>query len=138
MKKSKWLWYTVIVGMIPLIIRSLLYIFSTKTISFFNAPDLIFFGIILSITNINELEYVNIKRDNPKGKTWKTRTNVLSIVLVIIYSSFLIFTGVNEMTQNLFNISAITYSALLLNFVNFLFSLSIYRMINSIESHQKT
>jgi hypothetical protein len=58
-KMANWLTYSVLVGLIPFISRVIIYlILQSKTSSFlFNEMDFISLGLVLHITNINELEH---------------------------------------------------------------------------------
>ena len=58
--KIKWLIYTVLVGLIPILSRALLWFISqNQTMNFVNAADFVAFGLILHISNINEIEHFN-------------------------------------------------------------------------------
>ena len=67
-KKTKWLIYTVVFGLIPIISRLLVWgVTQHGTVSAFATSDFIAFGLILHISNINEIEHLS--DDN---KSWKT------------------------------------------------------------------
>lgn len=126
MKKSKWFWYTLCIGLLPMVIRGFISLFSNFPINFINIGDLIFFGLVLSITNINELEYVNVKRSDDKRKKWKTRSNALSILFICWYSTFYVLIVISENNQQLFKLSTILNVTIMLNCVNIIFSISNY------------
>ena len=55
-KKVKWLIYTVLVGLIPMLSRLLvLTVTQPGVVSLIEASDFIAFGLILHISNINEI-----------------------------------------------------------------------------------
>ncbi len=57
-KKVKWLIYTVLVGLIPILSRFLVWgVTEPGIVSFITASDFIAFGLILHISNINEIEH---------------------------------------------------------------------------------
>ena len=59
-KKIKWLIYTVLVGLIPIISRFLVWgVTQAGTVSILAASDFIAFGLILHISNINEIEHLS-------------------------------------------------------------------------------
>ena len=87
MKRTKWLIYTVYVGLIPIIIRFFIYWFSNNITSIeyvFNETELITFGLILHLTNINELED---RVDLVRG--WKTKNIGTSVILMVVLSVLL-------------------------------------------------
>ncbi len=51
-----------------------------------NALDFIVLGLVLQISNINEIEHTY-----DSGKTWKTVHNGFSIILIIFYSALFVF-----------------------------------------------
>jgi hypothetical protein len=87
MKRTKWLIYTVCVGLIPIIIRFFIYWFSNNITSIeyvFNETELITFGLILHLTNINELEdRVDLER------SWKTKKIGTSVIFMVVLSVLL-------------------------------------------------
>ncbi len=81
-RKAKWLIYTVLVGLLPALLRMLIWLISQdRDIGILNAADFIVFGLILHISNINEIE-----RFADREKSWKTTQNVISVFFIIIYS----------------------------------------------------
>lgn len=85
--KSKWFINTVIIGLIPIMIRIIIFLFlKDKSWNYLaSSIDLIFFGLVLNLTNINELTN---KRDI---KNWDSRDHLLgvSIVFLVIFASTL-------------------------------------------------
>lgn len=64
-KKIKWLIYTVLVGLIPIMSRLLVWLVSNKVgIEILNASDFVAFGLVLHISNINEIVSIR-KRNTP-------------------------------------------------------------------------
>lgn len=125
-RKTKWLIYTVLVGLIPILSRSLVWLVTNAgTINFLSPSDFVAFGLVLHISNINEIEHF----DNV-GKEWKTVQNGISIAFIAFYSVLFSLTLIGD---NVVNILAITYCALSLAVVSFLISYSVYDRISKSE-----
>ena len=88
MNKTKWIFYTVIIGLIPIMLRALTYliVIDNEKFHIIYSSDIIFFGFVLCISNINELELLKVENDWLK---WVTTVNSLSIVGLTLYSFFL-------------------------------------------------
>ena len=128
-KKIKWLIYTVIVGLIPILLRLLVSLLTKPgTITMFTASDFISFGLVLHISNINEIEHIGLQ--NEPDKAWKTIQNGLSILFISFYSVFFALTLLNESPNSLIEIKIITRCTIILSFVSFLISYSIYDRIS--------
>ena len=68
-KKIKWLIYTVIVGLIPIFLRFLVSLLTKPgTITMFTASDFISFGLVLHISNMNEIEHIGLQTESDKEK----------------------------------------------------------------------
>ena len=138
MVKTKWFIYTVIIGLIPFIVRFFVFLFyeERSTDFLFNGIDFIIFGLVLNLSNINELEgkaYLDKKKlDN--WKTWKSRGIGLSVIFIIVFSSILGIAYFSEIEGVKLDKTAIKICAIILSFVSFLFSYSIFNRINSIDN----
>ena len=86
--KAKWLIYTVLVGLIPFMARSFVYLsLKDKDVYLlFHEADFVVFGLVLHITNINELEHYESDE-----KPWKTIQNGISIIFIPFMPSYLAF-----------------------------------------------
>lgn len=81
--KTKWLAYTVLVGLIPIISRVFVWITAnSESMQLLAAPDFVAFGLVLHISNINELEHIS----SEQNKGWKTIQNGISLTFVALYS----------------------------------------------------
>ena len=124
--KIKWLIYTVLVGLIPILSRALIWFISqNRTMDFFNASDFVAFGLILHISNINEIEHFN-EREN----SWKTIQNGISIAFISFYSVLFTCSLLGQSNPGLINVEAITHLSIVLSFVSFLISFSVYHTIS--------
>ncbi len=80
-RRAKWLVYTVLIGMTPILARLLAWaVTKSGVVDILSVSDVITFGLILQISNINEIEHI----EDP-GREWKTTQNGTSIMLVSLY-----------------------------------------------------
>lgn len=127
-RKIKWLIYTVLVGLIPVFSRMLIWIISqNRTMDMFNASDFVVFGLILHISNINEIEHFN-----DHEKSWKTIQNGTSIAFIsfysILYASYLL----GQSNPGLINEGAMKYLSVALSLASLLISFSVYDRISKL------
>lgn len=133
MKKAKWLIYTVVIGLVPFLIRTLIVLFSKDgTIDYWlNETDFIIFGLVLNLTNINELEDKEFSEDD---KLWKTINIGLSVVFITLFAAiFMFITYADFKSDPDINTFTIKTSSILLSVVSFLFSYSIYNRLNTLK-----
>lgn len=140
MKKKRWLYYTVIVGALPFIIRLIVFVFlASRTWDFlFNAVDFVFFGLTLNLTNVNELNSLRLKNkrnqeiafnDNSKETLiwWSTFFIILlSLTLGMLYVSEQ--TGLSILDKD-----AALYGSTGLCIVSFIFSNSVINKLHSLD-----
>lgn len=82
-RKERWLIYTVLVGLIPIVSRLVIWALTKAgSVEVFSPSDFVAFGLILHISNINEIEHSNSA--NPR---WKTIQNGTSVMFIVIYSA---------------------------------------------------
>ena len=131
MKKTKWLLYTVMVGLIPFFIRLLIFIFDkTAPLSFcLNETDFILLGLVLNLNNVNELEDKTFE-----NKKWKTLTVGISTILIGILSVILgllmyfDFKHIKDLNRTNVLICSITLAT-----VSLIFSYSIYNRLTKLS-----
>lgn len=132
-KKIKWLIYTVIVGMLPILLRLLVWLVDkTKTVEPFSAADFVMFGLVLHISNINEIEHLQ-KLD----KTWKTVQNGSSVVFITIYSVFFALTLLSGIHPPLIDQTRIIYYAAALNVASLILSYTVYDRISLLSRSKR-
>jgi len=134
MKKAKWLIYTVIIGLIPFLIRSFICLFDkTSTLSYWlNETDFIIFGLVLNLSNINELEDKAIN-----NQLWKTKNIGFSVVQIVIFSAIFSIVTYSEFKTNPdLNLKTVKACSILLAVVSFIFSYSIFNRINTIGNYE--
>lgn len=129
--KSKWLAYTVLVGLTPIFARFLVWLVTNQgSIVPFSAQDFIAFGLILHVSNINEIEHLVAV-----NKTWKTFQNGTSGCLIAMYGVLLSLTliGGDALDQQ-----AIMYCASIMTLISLALSYSLFTHISNIQStHQE-
>ena len=131
MKKTKWLIYTVIIGLIPFLIRTFIWLFDkTATIDYWlNESDFIILGLVLHLTNINELE----DRDF-EDKIWKTKNIGISVIFITVFSAILAIVTYADFKVNPdLNKTMIKSCSIFLAIVSFIFSYSIYNRLTTLE-----
>ncbi|MCG8237375.1 hypothetical protein [Tenacibaculum finnmarkense] len=131
MKKTKWLIYTVLIGLIPFLIRTFIALFdNTATIDYWlNETDFIILGLVLNLTNINELEDKYFE-----DKVWKTRNIGFSVVSIALFSAILAIVTYSDFKINPdLNKFTVKACSIALALVSFLFSYSIYNRLNTLK-----
>lgn len=129
-RKIKWLIYTVLVGLIPIISRFIVWcVTKPDSVKIISPSDFIAFGLVLHISNINEIEHII---EIEKG--WKTAQNGISISFIAFYSVLFALTLIEG---NIVNISAITYCTIILALVSFGISYSVYDRLSKAGSFEK-
>lgn len=125
-KKIKWLVYTVLVGMIPIISRLLITsIINKEDVNFFVATDFIALGLVLHISIINELEHLTNEID------WKTVQNGMSITFIAAYSVLFCLGILNDEIPNMIDKSILLKSSVILVVTSFILSLSVFHRVNA-------
>ena len=127
-KKIKWLMYTVLVGLIPVLLRMLIWVISQNpNMEMLNAADFIVFGLILHISNINEIEHFN-----ESEKAWKTFQIGTSIAFITFYSVLFASYLLGESNPGLVKSEYLKYIAMSLSIASFIMSFSVYNRISNI------
>lgn len=131
MIKTKWLIYTVIIGLIPFLVRTFIVLFDkTATIDYWlNETDFIGLGLVLNLTNINELEDKVFD-----SKVWKTKNIGISVVFIALFSSILAIITYADFKHNIdVNKEMVKACSIGLALVSFIFSYSIYNRLNALS-----
>ena len=130
-KKAKWLIYTVLVGLLPFISRSFAFlIMKERTIEFlFNEIDWVAFGLILHVSNVNELEHIEFS-----DKAWKTVQNGISIAFIAIYSVIFTASSIHSINNTLFDEWTMKVSSIILSCSSFAVSYSIYDRLSKLST----
>lgn len=131
MIKTKWLIYTVLIGLMPFFIRVFIVLFDKRgTFGYlFNEIDFISFGLILNLSVINELEDKIVA-----DKVWKSRVIGYSIFSILILSAILAIVTYSDFNMNKdLNRNSIKICAIFLALVNFLLNYSVYNKLNVLD-----
>lgn len=83
----RWIYSTVIVGALPLIVRIITRLLLTVDGSWFKAVDFVFLGLTLSLTNINEL---NSLKNHKSTKFYFQEDSVWWSVFIILLLTFIL------------------------------------------------
>ena len=127
--KSKWLAYTFLVGLIPVLTRLLTWATTTAgTVSALAAPDFIAFGLVLHISLINELEHLPAKE-----KDWKTIQNGTSLIFITLYSALYALTIIGEKSSSLIDATVMLRSSIAFAAVSSLLSLSVFHRLSKVN-----
>lgn len=125
-KKVKWLIYTVLVGLIPILSRLIAWgVTKEGHVTLLSPSDFVAFGLVLHISNINEIEHIT-----SDDAEWKTIQNGVSIIFIATYSVLFALTLIDE---KIIDTKAITTCAIVLSIVSFLLSYSVYDRISKIN-----
>lgn len=123
-KTTKWLIYTVLIGAAPFFIRLFIFLFVTKLKSDYviNEVDMVTFGLVLCISNINELE----DRFDLEPR-YKTIYVGMSVFLILLFSTFLGLAYFADLDKdNMIDKARIKVCSATLSVLTFIFSFSIY------------
>lgn len=134
MKKTKWLIYTVLIGLIPFFVRSFICIFDKGgSVSYWlNETDFIVFGLILNLSNINELEDKKLN-----DKLWKTKNIGYSVFQIVIFSAIFAIVTYSDFKANKdLNVFAVKTCSMVLALVSFIFSYSIFNRLVTINDNE--
>lgn len=132
MKKQVWIYYTAIVGALPIIIRAVTALFMAKiSIDMFFSPiDFVFFGLTLNLSCINEMENLEDRKMDP---IYKLKNNFWSIITLIFLSINLGFLYVQENSgTKILNTTTLNITSVLLCLLSFGLS---YKLIVKLNTH---
>jgi len=134
MKKNRWLFYTVGVSALPVLIRLVIFIMLTHKDwdALLNPVDFVFFGLTLNLSNINELNSLKIRKksNNILDEHQKEILLNWSIFAILILGIIL---GLTYIPIPIFNKNTLLWSAVFLAVVSFFYSKSIINKINILE-----
>ena len=121
-RNVKWISYTVLIGLIPVLSRALVWLVaSDRNAPVLNPADLILFGLILHISNINELEHFTSEH-----RGWKSIHNAISILFIVMYAVLFTCLVFGEFGSVAVDFLIVRNIAIALSVVTLLLSLTIY------------
>lgn len=118
-KLTKWFWYTVIIGMIPIALRFFISSF-VENVAPINSADFIAVGFVLHISIFNELEHMS------GDQTWKTVSNVGSLVAIFFYGALTCLLLMMESGFKGINVKDLTTSSMILAICSFILCFVIF------------
>ena len=128
--KSKWLAYTFLVGLIPVLTRLLAWVTTIPgSITPFTATDFVAFGLVLHISVINEIEHLPTKE-----REWKTIQNGTSLIFITLYSTLYALTIIGEKNENLIDTNVMLKSSIAFACISSLLSLSVFHRLSKLYS----
>ncbi len=135
MSTKHWLYYTLIIGALPLIVRwfILLFLKEASWCMAINPIDFVFLGLTLNLTNIIELN--NLKKNSKYGAEFKEKNVWWSIITIIILAVNLGVLYLNEFVHTpLLRDAALKISSVALCLFSLVFSYVLVRKLNAKQS----
>ena len=127
-KKVKWLVYTVLVGLIPIICRMIVWLVTKSgTVELLASSDFVALGLVLHISIINEMEHVSSEEQD-----WKTILNGVSILFIVAYG---VLFAITLLGDKLVDNSAMTKSAIIIAAISLAISYAVFDRISKIPVH---
>lgn len=102
--KIKWLIYTVLIGLVPCFIRLSLAISTNTITSMVSISDLVAFALVMQISTIGGCEQLNAKHSS-----FKSFSNGLSIILLILSGLYYALSLLLESKPDLINLNSCLY-----------------------------
>ena len=127
-RKIKWLTYTVLVGLIPVLVRLLVWAVSqNRDMDVFHAADFVVFGLILHISIINEIEHLQDDQ-----RSWKTIHNGTSTVFITVYGALFALHVGGQSNPGAVDAEILLYLAFVLSLVSALIGYSVYNRVSKL------
>lgn len=136
MKKSRWLYFTVGVAALPIVIRTIVFVLMVNHdfSILVNAVDFVFFGLTLNLSNMNELNSLRIKgRNTIISENERERLSSWSLYAIVVLCIILGFLYVPNGGQAVFNPMTMLVASILLAIVSFFHSLKVINKIDKFE-----
>jgi len=114
--KLRWLVFTVLFGMVPILMRLLvsLLVAGDREIAIVAASDLISFGIVMQVSIFNEIRYYDLS-----DIEWKHRMMGMSALFMLMYAALYVVLLFSEVLSSI-NAKALLYISIGAAFVSFL------------------
>lgn len=119
--KWRWLVFTVLFGMVPIIIRLMVGgLDSASRVPLFAASDFIALGIVLQVSLFNEMRYTSLDDFD-----WKQVMLGASALYMLVYAVLYVLLLVSEFDKQI-NAQMILYISMVLSFVSLLLCWAVY------------
>lgn len=133
-KALRWLFYTVFIAFLPILIRLILWIFGDfPTFLVYSISDIFLFSLIINLSVIHELRHIT----DEMLSSWKEKFTTVSEILIFIIMIFLICSYFNEAAKN-FNEMALLSMAMFFALVSFIIGINAFYRIHCQDSELKT
>ena len=130
--KTRWLVYTVLVALIPMLCRLLVWgMLDANNVNWIDASDCIAFGIIVHISSINEVEHLDDKQGS-----WKTIINGTSIAFITIYGVLFALNVVEESDKNLLKDGVLLYLVSVLAIISFVIGFAVFHRLQYVSARE--
>ncbi|RFP15952.1 MULTISPECIES: hypothetical protein [unclassified Duganella] len=124
--KSKWIAYTVVVGLIPMLTRLLIWTATTAgRVAPLAASDFVALGLVLHISIVNELEHVPSKEADIK-----TILNGTSLLFITLYGALHALTVLAEQNATLIDPTSILQDSIALAGASMALSLVVFQYLS--------
>ena len=142
MKKFGWFLFIIFIGLIPFIMRLLVFFFipgTEKSLFFlFNETDFIILGFIVTINSLKELKNVSLSSKNlgdtiVKENIWINISVIISLFSIIIYSGIIFLSYLNNSGFNI-DLFLLKIISIILCIISVIFGFTVIDRINNIES----
>ncbi len=128
--KSKWLAYTLVIGLVPIATRLLVWATTAPgKVEPFHAPDFIVLGLVLHASMINELEHLSLKE-----RGWKTLQNGSSLFFIALYSALFATTIIGEKTPELIDTDLMLSMSVVVAVWSAVFGFSVFHRLSKRNS----
>ena len=129
-RKINWLIYTALVGLIPAILRLLVWLVTRdNNADLLNAADFMIFGLVLHISIINEVQHFH----DDALRSWKSFQNSISVAFISFYSCLLACYLLGEANPGLIDNQSIKLLSVTLGLVSFVLSYNVYNKVSKLE-----
>lgn len=140
MKLTQWLFFTVLMSIMPVILKIIIVFASTQknwNIAF-SEVDFATLGITMSVTNLNEVNNEIFKGDNK----WRLKVIAYSVALIFIFSTIITISTTAVLFENpqsskkIFDIESLRLLSIIMVTIAFLYSFSIFKRISKLNAIQ--
>lgn len=129
LSKSKWLAYTVLVGLIPVFSRLVTWaVASAGVVNPLSPADFVAFGLVLHISIINEIEHVP---DEDGG--WKSTQNGTSIFFITMYMALYAIIILGERNAKLIDPDALIRSSIIFAGFSLILSFTVFHRLSKLK-----
>lgn len=127
----KWLIYTVLLALTPIVIRLLVFWFSKSSNgNAIDDGDVVAFGLIVAITNINGLESADTE------ESWKTKHMGVSLSLIAMFATMFAAACFRDLHPEALDSGKILCAAMLLSVSTCLYSYALWSRLSALRREE--